>query len=52
MGERPPMIMGTPMGTRRIARARSDLRRSLWGILRSPAVSGCDATRSLAAVCT
>ena len=37
---------------RRIARARSGLHRSLWGILRSPAGFGSGATRSLAAVST
>ena len=52
MGERPPIIMETPMGTRRIARARSGLRRSLWGMFHSPDGPGCGATRSLAAVST
>ena len=52
MGERPPMIMETPMGTRRIARARSGLRRSLQAMLRRPCGSGYGAARSLAAVST
>ena len=50
MGERITMIMETPMGTRRIARARSGLRRGLWGMFHSPDGPGCGATRSLAAV--
>ena len=46
MGERPPMMMETPMGTRVIARARSGLRLGLWGMFQSPDGSGCGATRS------